>query len=146
MNGIWLFLLLFRTKHSSFSSTRTESNKGVLVGLRPTCWGSKDPLVSPFLDETKPHGVFCFILAATGRLGFTLQDAFLFEEIVGTAVGNVATLILFLAHEKGIQRVLIDATKRTTKVSLCDPVSSEKFFRLCEHDTHNNEKTNEQKC
>jgi hypothetical protein len=41
---------------------------------------------------------------------------------------------------------LIDATKRTTKVSLRDPVSSEKVFDLCVHQAYNNDKLNGQNC
>lgn len=92
--------------------------------------GRKDPHCIPFLDEAESPGVFRFVFEVTCHLTLTLQNALLFKEFICMMVGNVGTLVLLLAHEEGVQGVLIDIAKCTTKGSFRDSIASKKLFDL----------------
>lgn len=71
-----------------------------------------------------------FILEATCRLGLAFEDTLPFKESIGTRVGNGAALILFLSEKEGVERVLIEITKRTAKGSFRDSILLEKLLNL----------------
>jgi hypothetical protein len=53
--------------------------------------------------------MFSLIVEAMSHLLLALKDMLLFKEMIGTRrVGNGTRLVLFLSHEKRVQRVLVE--------------------------------------
>ena len=74
--------------------------------------------------------MFRLVFETTSRLWLALEDALLFKETVGTRVRNRAALVLFLAHEEGIERVVVEISECTAKGSLGDAILVQKVLDL----------------
>ena len=65
--------------------------------------------------------VLDFIFQTAGRLGLAFKDPLFLEEGIGSAIRDVATLILLFSHEKSTETVRVDIAKSTAEIRFRDP-------------------------